>query len=495
MCVCLSARESERDGACVRACLCLFACSWKERARERMGDELGHATPDSASGGGGVEGRHGAREDVVDFGHGSGSVAAKVVSADGQDAVDVVGGGEGFANYAADGLERVTPPERALGLTRRSPSFRRDEVGEQHVYCTVYCIAQDSHGRDARDPGGGVVPEGDDDDDGGQGGSGAPSASEGDTDPDPEEPPGVPRDTHSTADPFYGVDYNVSVVLTCRVCLEEQRVTPMQCCRKAVCEDCLRAYISSQVHMGRVDIVCPITECTGYVEESRIIDLLFSEEVAKYKYFLELNRVDSNTKPCPQCNLFTSLKGRGPQAPGRAEHKYKVQCSRCQFVWCFKCHAPWHEGIKCKDYRKGDKLLRHWASAIEHGQRNAQKCPRCKIHIQRTEGCDHMSCTLCNTSFCYRCGEKYRHLRFFGDHSSNLSVFGCKYRYLPEKPHLRRLVRGSVCVSKILVAPLVIVLVGVFGVLAVVVGLVAFPIYYICKKRRKRSQGSGRWFC
>lgn len=35
--------------------------------------------------------------------------------------------------------------------------------------------------------------------------------------------------------------------------------------------------------------------------------------------------------------------------------------------------------------------------------------------------------------------------RFFGDHTSNLSVFGCKYRYLPDKPHLRRLIRGSVC--------------------------------------------------
>lgn len=56
-----------------------------------------------------------------------------------------------------------------------------------------------------------------------------------------------------------------------------------------------------------------------------------------------------------------------------------------------------------------------------------------------------MTCTQCNTNFCYRCGERYRHLRFFGDHTSNLSVFGCKYRYLPEKPHLRRLVRGSVC--------------------------------------------------
>lgn len=26
-------------------------------------------------------------------------------------------------------------------------------------------------------------------------------------------------------------------------------------------------------------------------------------------------------------------------------------------------------------------------------------------------------------------------------------------------------------------------------------GLIAFPIYYICKKRRKRSQGTGHWFC
>lgn len=34
-----------------------------------------------------------------------------------------------------------------------------------------------------------------------------------------------------------------------------------------------------------------------------------------------------------------------------------------------------------------------------------------QIHIQRTEGCDHMTCAQCNTNFCYRCGERYRHLR------------------------------------------------------------------------------------
>ena len=45
----------------------------------------------------------------------------------------------------------------------------------------------------------------------------------------------------------------------------------------------------------------------------------------------------------------------------------------------------WHEGVNCKEYKKGDKLLRHWASEIEHGQRNAQKCPKCKVQLGQVE--------------------------------------------------------------------------------------------------------------
>lgn len=243
--------------------------------------------------------------------------------------------------------------------------------------------------------------------------------------------------------------------------------------------------------MAKAYISCPGSECSGYLEEGLLLSHMTSEEVARYRYFLELSQLDSSTKPCPQCSLFTSLSKHNAN---HAEHKYKIQCDSCQFLWCFKCHAPWHNGLKCRDYRRGDKLLRSWASVIEHGQRNAQKCPQCKIHIQRTEGCDHMTCAQCNTNFCYRCGERYRHLRFFGDHTSNLSVFGCKYRYLPSRPHLRRFIRGSVCASKILIAPVVVLLVVVLGALALVIGLVAFPIYYVCKRRKKQhTQGSGRW--
>ncbi|XP_049914093.1 probable E3 ubiquitin-protein ligase RNF217 [Epinephelus moara] len=359
---------------------------------------------------------------------------------------------------------------------------------KEHIYCTVYCIANDSLRTDVEITDDETIPC---------------DAPEMDLEPGQDagsSPEPVLYTLDDLVDPFGNITHRFSMheqagaetaLQSCRVCLEEKTIAPLPCCRKAVCDECLKLYVSPQVRVAKTYIICPIPECSGYLEEGVVISHLASEDVAKYRYFLELSQLDSSTKPCPQCSHFTSLKGHNPS---RSEHKYKIQCSNCQFVWCFKCHAPWHNGVKCRDYRKGDKLLRSWASVIEHGQRNAQKCPQCKIHIQRTEGCDHMTCTQCNTNFCYRCGERYRHLRFFGDHTSNLSVFGCKFRYLPDKPHLRRLIRGSVCATKVLIAPVVILLVMVLGSLALVIGFVVFPVYYVCKRRKKqRTQGSGRW--
>ena len=64
--------------------------------------------------------------------------------------------------------------------------------------------------------------------------------------------------------------------------------------------------------------------------------------------------------------------------------------------------------------------------------------------IQRTTGCDHMACSQCGTSFCYLCGERFRSLKFFGGHFNRLSVFGCKFRLMPENPGARRFIRGLI---------------------------------------------------
>ncbi|KAM6404884.1 E3 ubiquitin-protein ligase RNF217 [Pluvialis apricaria] len=378
-------------------------------------------------------------------------------------------------------------PEQPAAVVEEGPGPEggngRRRPPRRHVYCTVYCVENDRPAAAPASPGGGGP------------GVGQPPARRGvAAGGDPLSAGGSIEvvDLYLLPEPFSGLiagEFGPLLVLSCRVCLEEKPIKPLSCCKKAVCEECLKRYLSSQVQLGQADIKCPITECSEHLDETTVLYNLPHDDIIKYKYFLELSRIDSSTKPCPQCKHFTTFRRRGHiPTPAKLENKYKIQCPSCQFVWCFKCHSPWHEGVNCKEYKKGDKLLRHWANEIEHGQRNAQKCPKCKIHIQRTEGCDHMTCSQCNTNFCYRCGERYRQLRFFGDHTSNLSIFGCKYRYLPERPHLRRLVRGSVCAGKLLITPLILVLGLALGAIAVVIGLFVFPIYCLCKKQRKRSR-------
>ncbi|XP_060094798.1 E3 ubiquitin-protein ligase RNF217 isoform X1 [Heteronotia binoei] len=380
------------------------------------------------------------------------------------------------------------PLEEGPGSEDQSSNSRR--LSLRPVCCTVYCVESDW--RPEPPPESPLPPDG-------EGGKPRSTAI-----PQPSLRGGgkggggsIEVDLYLLPEPFSGLisgDFGSLLVLTCRVCLEEKPLKPLPCCKKPVCEDCLKRYLSSQVQVGLADIQCPITECNERLDETTVLYHLPHDDIIKYKYFLELGRISSSTKPCPQCKHFTTFRKRGHiPTPTKMENKYKIQCPTCQFVWCFKCHSPWHEGVNCKEYKKGDKLLRHWANEIEHGQRNAQKCPKCKIHIQRTEGCDHMTCSQCNTNFCYRCGERYRQLRFFGDHTSNLSIFGCKYRYLPERPHLRRLVRGSVCGGKLLITPLILVLGLVMGAIAVIIGLFVFPIYCLCKKKRKRLQTEMPW--
>ncbi|XP_063091110.1 E3 ubiquitin-protein ligase RNF217 isoform X1 [Cavia porcellus] len=395
------------------------------------------------------------------------------------------GGGAVSGGTEPAALERASsrgPPGLRVG---GAGGLRGAPLALNPAFCSVYCVESELHPRGpAASP---AQPR-----------RASSPASLPSPRPAPPGPDGAEQDSHPAREPFPTAILGLGggegppappLVLMCRVCLEEKPIKPLPCCKKALCGECLKLYLGAQVQLGQVEIKCPITECFEFLEEATVVCNLTHEDSIKYKYFLELGRIDSSTKPCPQCKHFTTFKKKGHiPTPSRSESKYKVQCPACQFVWCFKCHSPWHEGVNCKEYKKGDKLLRHWASEIEHGQRNAQKCPKCKIHIQKTEGCDHMTCSQCNTNFCYRCGERYRQLRFFGDHTSNLSIFGCKYRYLPERPHLRRLVRGSVCAGKLFIAPLILVLGLALGAIAVVIGLFVFPIYCLCKTQRKRSR-------
>jgi len=37
---------------------------------------------------------------------------------------------------------------------------------------------------------------------------------------------------------------------------------------------------------------------------------------------------------------------------------------------------------------------------------NSKACPGCTVRIEKSQGCNHMTCRRCGGHFCFRCGEK-----------------------------------------------------------------------------------------
>lgn len=126
-----------------------------------------------------------------------------------------------------------------------SRSVDERHQSKEHVYCTVYCIANDNY----RKPSETTLSS--------EHGSPSPSDLSGlpPTDSSNSDPDGEldhypePYTLSDLADPpmLSNVLYVDNIILQCRVCLFIRSIRSLHCCKKPVCEECMKTYISSQV--------------------------------------------------------------------------------------------------------------------------------------------------------------------------------------------------------------------------------------------------------
>ena len=181
------------------------------------------------------------------------------------------------------------------------------------------------------------------------------------------------------------------------------------CCSGFLCTDCLRCHIETKINQAVVKIVCPLEECDSFIPEEEIQELASEELYEKYMKFQIDMAQNPNVKSCPNCSkIFTFETKEKPETETEEEveaqnknklgkkklsDESKVICTDCHLVWCFECQAPWHYGMTCKDFCKGDRSLKIWAKNKGNYSRNATRCPKCQIFIQKSAGCDHMICS------------------------------------------------------------------------------------------------------
>ena len=192
------------------------------------------------------------------------------------------------------------------------------------------------------------------------------------------------------------------------------------CCQGTICRRCLSRHFETKIKHAIVKIVCPLEYCDAIAKEDEIRATVENDIYDKYQKFKVDLDDNPNVKTCPNCSRIyrhdlTSVKSHSEQnsdedkncdpkenvepshqkktAVKNIAEDVKVSCPACKLVWCFACQAPWHYGIACKDFGKGDKSLKIWAKNRGQASRNAQRCPKCRIYIQKYAGCDHMTCS------------------------------------------------------------------------------------------------------
>ncbi|KAG8626373.1 hypothetical protein KVT40_005318 [Elsinoe batatas] len=82
----------------------------------------------------------------------------------------------------------------------------------------------------------------------------------------------------------------------------------------------------------------------------------------------------------------------------------KVCCNSCESVNCFSCRTSWHEGISCKDHqdpiKREEALLKDYKETLGTMRKAVTKrCPTCGCGVEKTDGCNHMTCANCSADF------------------------------------------------------------------------------------------------
>lgn len=290
-----------------------------------------------------------------------------------------------------------------------------------------------------------------------------------------------------------------SDLVECPICCDSYPVNAlkeMPCCQAKSCSSCLIAHTVGNIRNGKAKIECPA--CSQEINPNTI---LYNSEIPlplreRYQELLAqslLDQKDMFVKLCPHCNLITILDENDPRIKPKKSRRSDedwVRCEQCDQRWCWSCYSPAHPDDTCRNFRKNQSDLDIWAKLRRQdkpSQRNAQRCPKCSIYIEKIDGCDHMQCGKCNSKFCYSCGARMRLPNYIG-HDAKYSIFGCKYKLWPNRPFLRRLVRGSIFGGVLLLTPValgvIVVLVAIGVPVLLVVGCFALPVYCCaqCKK-------------
>lgn len=178
-------------------------------------------------------------------------------------------------------------------------------------------------------------------------------------------------------------------MFTCDICLEEKNLYAVLKCKDKYCMDCLKTYVQSELKNFNLEIKCPNHKtCKHIFNKNEIVQFIDSKESCD-----KLNEI-KQVKYLDGLNIFYCKCGEAYEV----EEKRNVFCMKCLKESCSSCSLTPHSG-ECIRVPK-DQLELVEKGIIKH-------CPKCKIIIEKNNGCNHMTCAKCKHEFYWDTLEKF----------------------------------------------------------------------------------------
>lgn len=273
----------------------------------------------------------------------------------------------------------------------------------------------------------------------------------------------------------------------CVLVVNESAAYSLAACRHQVCLDCLKKYIITEINHSRLNITCPI--CSELIHPNSIKKILHDDfYYIKYENFM-LRRVlaaepDTRWCPAPDCGYAVIAFGCS-SCP-------KLICARegCKTAFCYHCKQEWHPNQTCNianlQKNKGmnlninirDDLIQASSNQASPSSGKSSKpsqpsmslraedikeCPVCASRIVKMNdgSCNHMTCSICETEFCWLCMKEISDLHYF---SPSGCTFWGKKPWSRKKKFFWRL-------GMLIGAPICIILIAGVAVPAIVIGV------------------------
>ena len=151
---------------------------------------------------------------------------------------------------------------------------------------------------------------------------------------------------------------------------------------------------------AKFPIRCPHKDCSNELSITNISFILNDTQIERFYSLSFKNYALKHSSeiigcPTPGCEYYGFTE--------KEDHITHFCCPECGVEHCLECDNPWHKGMTCQAakvnarFEPNDRKFQNFLKNLNYG-----KCPKCRIIIEKAEGCNMIECK-CGEVFCQIC--------------------------------------------------------------------------------------------